>query len=83
MDDIRQELTDRISSSKTPADIWALHNYLTRRRDIIDRRYDYRYSVLIRVFASLIHDGYLELQDLQGLSADKIEILKRMVDEWQ
>ena len=39
----------------------------------VDQRYDYRYSVLISVFAELLRDGWLAKADLDGLSADKIE----------
>jgi hypothetical protein len=42
-----------------PSDLWELEHYLTQRRKEIDRQYDYRYSVLTVVFASLIRKGRL------------------------
>ena len=36
-------------------------------------KYDYRYSVLISVFARLLTEGWLKKGDLEGLDADKIE----------
>jgi len=80
MDTIQTEVINRAAALKKPADVWALHNYLTRTRREIDRKYDYRYSVLIRVFAQLIYDGYLKLEDLEGLSEEKLEMIKRMAE---
>lgn len=41
-----------------------------------DRKYDFRYSVLITVFAQLHAEGRLTLEDLKGLAESKIEIIK-------
>jgi hypothetical protein len=56
-----------------PEEIWQLHNYLSRERKNVDLKYDYRYSVLISVFAQLLREGWLKMADLEGLDADKIE----------
>jgi hypothetical protein len=42
-----------------PADHWDLESYLTKSRREIDRKYDYRYSVLIEVFGKLVREGRL------------------------
>src|SRR5258708_4969347 len=55
-----------------PSDLWELERYLTERRKKIDRQYDYRYSVLLFVFAPLIQKSRLREPDLQGLSAEKL-----------
>ncbi|MGA2496424.1 MAG: hypothetical protein ABSH20_01710 [Tepidisphaeraceae bacterium] len=55
-----------------PAELWKLTGYLLGRRREIDEKYDYRYSVLITVFARLVHEGWLTLDDLKGLREDKI-----------
>jgi hypothetical protein len=54
------------------ADIWQLHDFLSARRHEIDGKYDYRYSTLIFVFASLVKDGWLQLSELEGLAKDKL-----------
>jgi hypothetical protein len=41
-------------------------------RKEIDRKYDYRYSVLPIVFAQLIQDGRITHQELHGLAEDKL-----------
>lgn len=61
-----------------PSDVWELERYLTQRRKEIDRQYDYRYSVLLFVFADLIRKGRLREEDLHGLSEDKLEHIRQM-----
>lgn len=63
-----EELDDRDN-------IWALHDFLSKKRREIDEKYDYRYSVLLFVFARLIREGWIAAADLQGLSEEKIEII--------
>jgi hypothetical protein len=55
-----------------PADLWDLELYLTKRRREINRQYDYRYSVLLMVFADLIQHGRLREEELRGLAQDKL-----------
>jgi hypothetical protein len=66
-----------------PSDLWDLERYLTERRKEIDRQYDYRYSVLIFVFAELIQKGRLREQDLQGLSEEKLRHIHHMAQPWR
>ncbi len=53
-------------------DLWKLHDFLSVKRHDIDGKYDYRYSFLIFVFARLIKEGWLRLEELQGLDPDKL-----------
>jgi Photoprotection regulator fluorescence recovery protein len=55
-----------------PQDLWDLEAYLTKSRQEIDRQYDYRYSILTRVFGILIREGRLRQEDLRGLGEDKL-----------
>ncbi len=61
-----------------PSDLWELERYLTEHRKEIDRQYDYRYSVLLNLFADLIQKGRLREQDLQGLSEEKLRHIRQM-----
>ncbi|MBW4598128.1 MAG: hypothetical protein KME29_00570 [Calothrix sp. FI2-JRJ7] len=54
-------------------DIWVLHDFLSARRHDIDGKYDYRYSVLVFVFARLLKEGWLNLEELEGLAPDKLK----------
>jgi Photoprotection regulator fluorescence recovery protein len=53
-------------------DMWGLHDFLSARRHEIDGKYDYRYSVLVFVLARLIQEGWLHLDELEGLETSKI-----------
>ncbi|WP_319549281.1 hypothetical protein [Desulfogranum marinum] len=43
-------------------------------------KYDYKYSVLIFVFATLLKQQWLEIDDLEGWSSDKIENIEAIVN---
>jgi len=60
------------------ADVWAVHDYLTQQRKEIDRVYDYRYSMLIFVFARLLRDGWVRESDLDGLSREKVNEIQHI-----
>jgi hypothetical protein len=82
---LQQDLEEVIRQAKKMAekieqssDLWELERYLTERRKEIDRRYDYRYSVLLNVFADLIQKDRLHEQDLRGLSEEKLQHIHHM-----
>src|SRR5262245_19156730 len=52
-------------------DLWQLEQFLHSKRRTLEERYDYRYSVLLYVFADLILAGWLRLDELAGLADDK------------
>ena len=53
------------------ADLWQLEHFLHDKRRALEQRYDYRYSVLLYVFADLIQAGWLREDELAGLADDK------------
>jgi Photoprotection regulator fluorescence recovery protein len=57
--------------------IWDLHDYLSKKRREIDSKYDYRYSVLLMVFARLVYEGWLTEDDLSGIGSEKFDIIMR------
>jgi hypothetical protein len=62
--------------------MWHFHDFLTEKRDEIDEKYDYRYSVLILVFARLINDEWLDFDDLKGLAENKIDRIESLISIW-
>ncbi|MDJ0737561.1 MAG: hypothetical protein QNJ47_26440 [Nostocaceae cyanobacterium] len=52
--------------------LWLLHDFLSARRHEIDGKYDYRYSSLVFVFALLLKEGWLDVDELEGLNPDKL-----------
>lgn len=71
------EAKERAEQIQRPSELWDLEHYLTECRTQIDRQSDYRYSVLILVFGNLIRQGRLSEQELQGLSEDKLDAIRR------
>lgn len=53
-------------------DIWQLHDFLSARRYEVEGKYDFKYSILLFIFAGLIKDGWLQLNELEGLDEDKL-----------
>ena len=68
----------RAAAAQTPEDMWAVEHSLNQRRRELDAKYDYRYSQLISVFGRLIREGRLTEAQLQGLSQDKLEFIRRI-----
>ncbi len=66
--DVR-ERANRILELK---DLWQLHDFLSARRHEIDGKYDDRDSMLVFVFADLIREGWLRIDELDGIHRDKI-----------
>lgn len=60
------------------ASVWALHDFLSIERHTIEGRFDFRLEGLLFVFASLVKDGLLQLQELDGLAADKLAKVSAM-----
>jgi hypothetical protein len=82
MAEIKNELEKRISKIDDLQKVWTIHDYLSKRRNEIDEKYDYRYSVLIFVFVKLLSEGYTEEKDLEGLSEDKINAIKLLKQQY-
>jgi len=71
------KLKEMIVKATKPEHIWGIHDYLTEQLKQINRNHDYRYSILIFVFARLFQEGWLKLTDLEGLAEDKIEEIEK------
>jgi hypothetical protein len=52
--------------------VWVLHDYLSTQRHAIEGRFDFRLEGLLIVFAGLVRDQLLSLDELQGLEATKL-----------
>jgi hypothetical protein len=75
---LARKIKEMAAKVKEPEDIWSIHDFLTEKRKEIARKYDYRYSRLVLVFALLVKDGWLKEEDLHGLREDKIEMVKSL-----
>ena len=66
------EAKSRAAKIQQLSDLWDLEQYLTQRRQEINRTYDYRYSVLPLVLGKLLSNGRLVEDELRGLGEDKL-----------
>lgn len=57
------------------SELWKLESWLTQRRLESERKYDYRYSMLPLVFATLVKQGRITENDLRGLDPEKMELI--------
>jgi len=85
---LRQELDAAIRSTKEiaakirqPSELWELEHHLTQIRKDIDRKYEYKYSKLVFVFADLVREGKLNIEDLHGLSEEKLRYIRERAEE--
>jgi len=77
---ISQEVRNMALGINNPPGLWHRSEYLTRKREELDEKYDYRYSVLRFVFARLIHEGWLTKEDLAGLSDEKLTEIRQIAE---
>ncbi len=77
---IIKKLKEMVASAAEPDDLWRICDLLKEQRDRIDEKYDYRYSVLVFVFARLLKEGWLWEFDLEGFQKDKLEKIKYLSD---
>jgi hypothetical protein len=60
--------------------VWKLNDFLNSKRHEIEGKYDYREPALVFVFATLLHDGWLTMDDLAGLDSLKIDKIKSVAN---
>jgi hypothetical protein len=60
---------DELDSADT---VWQLHDYLSIERHTIEGRFDFRLDGILFVFASLVKDSLLQIDELNGLEAEKL-----------
>jgi hypothetical protein len=57
---------------------WKLHDFLSIQRHEIEGRFDFRLPGLLFVFASLVKDGLLQIEELEGLEQGKLNKIAAM-----
>ena len=79
---VRREVEVILLSSPDSTEIWHVRDYLNEKAREIDAKYDYRYSVLIDVFALLVAQGWLTLDELMGLHSEKLGLIQAASAYW-
>lgn len=76
LDDVIKEAKKMVAAVEEISELWDLEGWLARRRRDLERKYDYRYSQLPRVFAILLREGRINEHDLRGLAQEKLERIR-------
>lgn len=71
---VRQQSTEIVELN----DLWHLHDFLSARRFDIDGKYDSGNSTVIFALAGLVKEGWLHLDELDGLDKAKITKVSAM-----
>lgn len=61
-------------------DVWKLRDFLNMKAKAFDRKYDYRYSKLPRLFAEYADEGLLHREELERLGEEKKAYITKIVD---
>jgi hypothetical protein len=80
---IRRDIGAMLRDPNDETEIWAIRDYLNEKARELDQKYDFRYSVLIGVFAPLMAEGWLTLEDLVGLDMAKQEFIREHSAVWK
>ncbi|WP_239287954.1 hypothetical protein [Candidatus Nitrotoga sp. 1052] len=79
---IRRDIEAMLRDPDDQAEIWAIRDFLNGKARELDQKYDFRYSVLIGVFAQLMAEGWLTLEDLAGMDLAKRELIREHSTAW-
>lgn len=58
--------------------LWQLHDFLSTQRHSMEGRSEFRLEGLLFVFASLVKDRLLAIEELTGLDAEKLAKIRAM-----
>lgn len=72
--DVHRQVIELTSADQ----IWQLHDFLSIQRHGIEGRFEFRQESILFVFASLVKEGFLNLDELQGLDAEKLAKIMAM-----
>ena len=75
---ILEKVHGMLSSMEDPKEIWKIYDYLRKNRRDMDSKYDYRYLILTIVLGKLMREGLILDSDIEKLSQDKIDAIKRI-----
>jgi hypothetical protein len=78
IDQLIQRVKASVDDLHDAETVWKLHDYLSIERHTIEGRFDFRLQGILFVFASLVKEGLLDLQELSGLEAEKLAKITAM-----
>jgi hypothetical protein len=76
--DIVKLVREKASEVSEIDDLWQLNDFLSARRFDLDGKYDDRDEEMLFVLAKLMKEGWLTVDDLSGLSEEKLTKMKAL-----
>lgn len=76
--EIMAEFKRRAVAVSTPEEMWSVQEFLQRKGDEINAKYDHRYSQLPLVFGRLVREGRVSESQLVGLAEDKLSSIRNI-----
>ena len=58
--------------------VWALHDFLSIQRHTMEGRFDFQLDGILFIFAGLVKDELLRLEELSGLEREKLSKIAAM-----
>lgn len=65
------QVQERAASLGSADALWQLHDFLSIERHTMEGRFDFRLDGILFVFASLVKESLLGMDELDGLDSDK------------
>ena len=78
VDQLVASVQARAAALASAETVWQLHDFLSIERHTIEGRFDFRLDGILFVFASLVKDNLLNLDELAGLEVEKIAKITAM-----
>ena len=76
--ELLREFKQQVAAISEIESLWALRRSLDHSEREFQVKYDYRYSQLLLVFGRLVREGRVQESELQGLSEQKREYIRRI-----
>lgn len=76
--ELLQRFRAKAAALKNLEDLWALQFAILETEREYQQKYDYRYSQLVVVFGRLVREHRISLEELRGLSEEKLKYIERI-----
>lgn len=73
-----QQVQSQAAALHSAETLWQLHDYLSIQRHTMEGRFDFRFDGILFVFASLVKDSLLQMDELVGLDEEKLAKIAAM-----
>jgi hypothetical protein len=73
-----EQVQSRAGALHSAETLWQLHDFLSIQRHTMEGRFDFRLDGILFVFASLVKESLLDMDELAGLDAEKLAKISAM-----